>query len=491
MLDSIRDYDLNDYGFGLAVSTTQNPYSGAKNGTIVYPFLTSFTDSTLNDGLIFIRDGDLGLRWVSQGGLELGVVGRVQTLGLGIRETDDLLSISERKWALEAGPTIGWRRWPVHIYLKSYAELTNRHHGRTSELTLSWPLEWSRGYLVSNVGLIKENSNYTNYYFSVSASEATLAFPEYSPGAATNVTASVRWGYRLSDKWLLSAGLGLKWLDSTIADSPIVDKDQIWSGRIGLAYNANIFQPRDYSGSAPAAPRYDLRVSAFHDSINSTVVKDASNGVPGFETDIEDFLGAADEETILQVDATARIGHYHRLELGYFELGRRSATTLVSDLTFGDEVFSAGTNIDVSIDAKVFRVGYAYSLVRDAQKELGIMAGIHIADFDTDISSRATGQEEHSRAGTPLPVIGLHGSVFLSQKTTIGARLQIFRTDFDRYEGSLNYASLDIQRRVSDAASIGLGYNYYGMKLTSRDRSVNGYLKVRHQGPTAFFSIGF
>ena len=31
-LDYIRDYDLNDYAFGVAFSTEQNPYAGAKNG---------------------------------------------------------------------------------------------------------------------------------------------------------------------------------------------------------------------------------------------------------------------------------------------------------------------------------------------------------------------------------------------------------------------------------------------------------------------------
>ena len=74
---------------------------------------------------------------------------------------------------------------------------------------------------------------------------------------------------------------------------------------------------------------------------------------------------------------------------------------------------------------------------------------------------------------------------------TLGAKLQFFRTDFDRYEGSLNYASLDIQHRLGKSFSVGLGYNFYGMKLTSRDSDVNGYLKVRHHGPVAFFTVGY
>ncbi len=43
LLDYLRDYDLNDYALGLAISGEQNPYAGAKNGAYAYPYLTSFT----------------------------------------------------------------------------------------------------------------------------------------------------------------------------------------------------------------------------------------------------------------------------------------------------------------------------------------------------------------------------------------------------------------------------------------------------------------
>ena len=69
--------------------------------------------------------------------------------------------------------------------------------------------------------------------------------------------------------------------------------------------------------------------------------------------------------------------------------------------------------------------------------------------------------------------------------------LTFFRTDFDRYEGSLNYAALDLQHRIGKNVSVGVGYNFYGMKLTSNDSDVNGYLKVRHHGPVVFFTIGY
>ncbi len=83
LLDYLRDYDLNDYAIGVAVTGEQNPYSGSKNGAYAYPYLTSFRDSAFTDDWFLIREGDLGVRWLSKSGWELGAVGRIQTLGLG------------------------------------------------------------------------------------------------------------------------------------------------------------------------------------------------------------------------------------------------------------------------------------------------------------------------------------------------------------------------------------------------------------------------
>jgi hypothetical protein len=119
------------------------------------------------------------------------------------------------------------------------------------------------------------------------------------------------------------------------------------------------------------------------------------------------------------------------------------------------------------------------------------MGGLHVVSLDTDIATDPTGQRSRSVAGTPLPVIGAHASVFLTEKTTLGAKVQVFRTDFDRFEGSLNYAMLDLQHQFGEKVAVGFAYNYYGLKLTSRDSDVNGYLKIRHHGPMLFLSVGY
>jgi len=491
VLDYIRNYDLNDYAVGIAVSASQNPYAGAASSTFAYPYLTSFRDPSFTDDWVFIADGALGVRWVMPSGWELGVLGRIQTLGFTTGESEQLLGIANRKWTLEMGPAIGWRGWPVHINLEAYADVSNRHGGWTSELRFSYPMESARGYFVPHVDLIYQDSDNTGYYYAVTPPEALPGRFAYIPGEATSVAVNARWGYALSDHWLVSGSLGIEYLGAAIKDSPIVSRDHIWSGHIGLAYNANVFQPRAYDHSAPDTPRLEIKVSAFRDVIGTEIVRETSNGVPGEAIDVEEIFGVPENEVLPQFDVMLRIGNYHRIELGYFELARNSSSTLANDLVFGDVTFPAGTTIDVSMDTRILRAGYSYSLLRDAQKELGFMIGVHVANFNANVTADAPDLEQRSKAGTPLPVIGAHGSVNLGKRMLLGARLQLFRTDFDRYKGELLYAMLELQYRATRSVGIGLSYSFYGMKLTSELDELDGYLSVKHYGPAAFVTIGF
>ncbi len=492
LLDYIRNYDLNDYAFGVALAARKNPYTGAENGSYAYPYLTSFRDSAMTNDWLLVRDGDVGLRWVSDDGdWELGAVGRLQTLGLGNSDAPELEGITDREWTLEAGPMVGWRGWPVHINVKTYAELSDRHDGMISELTLSVPMEWSRGFLVPSVEYIYQDSDYVDYYYGVSEASATPARPAFNGESASNFAVKARWGYALNRKWLLSGAVGYEMLDSSIEDSPIVDTDALWSARLGLAYNTDVFRPRDYDFSAPDEPRFNFKIGVFRDRVDSEVRRDAANGLPGFEFDLEDAIGVTDDKSVLQVDANIRFGNYHQLEFGYFELGRDSMATTTRDISFGNLFVPAGTELDTNVDVSTFRAGYSYSLIRDSQKELSVMAGVHLADFEVRLTTSGGLETDRSDGDTPLPVVGLNASVFLGEKTTVSAKAQIFRTDFDQFEGSLNYLTVDVRYRFAKSISIGAGYNYYGMELSSSQSSVNGYFKIKHHGPTAFFTVGY
>ena len=73
----------------------------------------------------------------------------------------------------------------------------------------------------------------------------------------------------------------------------------------------------------------------------------------------------------------------------------------------------------------------------------------------------------------------------------LAAKLQFFRTDFDQYEGSLNYFTIDLQRRIGESINLGIGYNFYKMKLRSSNESLDGFIDIRHRGPVLFLGYNF
>ena len=49
----------------------------------------------------------------------------------------------------------------------------------------------------------------------------------------------------------------------------------------------------------------------------------------------------------------------------------------------------------------------------------------------------------------------------------------------------------DLQRRFGENFGVGIAYNFYTMKLESRENDLTGSLQIRHSGPALFVSAGF
>jgi outer membrane scaffolding protein for murein synthesis (MipA/OmpV family) len=490
-LDFIRSYDLNDYALGAAVTVSESPYVGGENSVFAYPYLTSFRDAAFTDDWLLISEGDLGLRWVNDADWELGIVGRMQTLGLGNSTSDAVLGLDDRNWSIEIAPLVGFRGWPVHVALRSYFEVLGRHGGNQTELAFRLPREYDWGFFIPTITGIYRDADYTNYYFGVSEAEARPVRPAYTPGSSTSSEVSLRLGVALTDRWLLSGTLRMEFLGDAITASPIVDQESIWSANIGLAYNADIFQPRVSAIGGKYQPQFEMRIAWFSANSDAKVIYNNANGDPGDEIDLEDLLGIEDRENILQFDAIYRFNDFHRIEVSYHSLSRTGTTLLSREISFGDRTFAEGTELATRFDTELLRLGYGYSLMNDAQKELGVTAGVHVSNNTTDVTAMPSGERERSNVSTPLPVIGAFGSVALGPRSSLAAKLQLFGMQYDRLEGAMVFGNLEWQRRLTENVSIGLGYNAYYSRLRSREDEGRGRLETLHHGPMVFVTTGF
>ena len=491
LLEYIRSYDLNDYALGVAYSQSQNPFVSGSPSGFAYPYLTSFRHMAFTDDWLVLTGGNLGFRWVNDNGWILGAVGRVNTLSSGSATLEELLGLDAREWVVEVSPLVGYRRWPVHFDLKYYTPVFTDRGGPSAEFAASLPFEFDWGWLVPEVTAIYASSERNNYYFGLSPSDNLPGIPDYQPGSSTHFSVGLNWGYAITDKWLLSGQVSHEWLPSEVTNSPLVAKDTIWHWNLGVAYNTDIFRVPDKPLESFRMPGFELRAGIYRNNTSSKIIRLPADGGPAEEIELEDVLGVNRKDNVLNFEAIWRFGHYHRIQAGYFELGRESRTTLLQDLTIGDETFPAGATIDVDSDIEVMRVAYGFSLMNDAQKELGVLVGIHVAEVESVVRSEDTGQEVSSRADTPLPVIGVFGSVALTDKLDLGANIEIFRMEFDSFDGSLNAFNLNLTYYFTDRMGAGIGYNYFSMDLDSPEDGLRGSTQIRHHGPIVFATFTF
>jgi outer membrane scaffolding protein for murein synthesis (MipA/OmpV family) len=493
VLDYIRNYDLNDHALGLAYSVSESPYSNGSTSDYAYPYLTSFRHDAFTDDWLILTGGDAGFRWVNDTGWVLGAVGRVRTEGTSTDLLDELADIDVRKWTIEAAPLVGWRGWPVNFELKWYHEIFSDYSGPTTELKTSFPREHSWGWFVPSITLVNNSASHNRYYYGVSETEAASspALDAYTPGSSLSVRARISTGYAINNRWLLSFSLNHEWLGSEISDSPIVDENSVWSGTIGIAYNNDVFRGRDYVGETFRSEGFEFRMGVYNNRTDSKIIQRPVEDSGQEEIDVEDVLGVNKRKSIIHFEGIFRFAHFHRIEIGHFALGRDSETTLLTDIRLGEDIFPAGTEIDVDVELRVTKFAYGFSLINDAQKELGVLAGVHITNYDALVVAPETGQRAETSVNTPLPVIGVYASIGLGARTDLSANLQLFRMEFDHYSGSLNNFYLGVTHYLNDKIGAGIGYNLYLMNLDSPDEDLRGSLKLRHHGPIVFASLRF
>ena len=78
---------------------------------------------------------------------------------------------------------------------------------------------------------------------------------------------------------------------------------------------------------------------------------------------------------------TRRIREKHRVEFEWFNLRRDGFTVLQEEIVFDGTDFQIDATIDSFLDTDIFRIGYAYSLIREPKKEFGVHAGLHVTEI--------------------------------------------------------------------------------------------------------------
>ena len=241
---------------------------------------------------------------------------------------------------------------------------------------------------------------------------------------------------------------------------------------------------------------FHVEIGAFQPAARTRARFDAFNGAIGTQIDLEDDLDLERRALLFDLTFAKQFRKRHLLAMEYFELRRTGDQRLTADITFGDEIFSLGTDVSSYFHTEVLRLSYAYSIVRSERKNIGFYAGVHLTRFTMGITSRrdaapTDARSEVAETTAPLPVIGLGGEWFWGDRWIFRGAAQIFRLAVSDYEGAIDHCQLAFEYAFRRRVAFGVGYDYFAIDVSKESQHFKGLAEFDFSGPKVYAHFHF
>lgn len=203
------------------------------------------------------------------------------------------------------------------------------------------------------------------------------------------------------------------------------------------------------------------------------------------------------------ISARWRFTDRWRLTFDYRKLDNEgSVQDNFDELIFGDIRARGFLAVDTKFKTDFYIAQAGYSFLKNERSELGVGAGLHIADFDTKLSVR--GEIEIGDSGTfsdsfevesvevtaPLPNITAFGTYAFTPKLSLEGSIGFFGLDYKDYSGELLTLNASLEYRVTERFGVGVGYTYIDMDLEI-DKSAKDRYELDYYGPALFATAAF
>lgn len=223
------DTPTSHWALGLGVGAARKPYAGSDTETHVRPLLMYQNDWVSITGL----GGSLKLPSYGPFQFRLSV-----RYGGGYKADDTavLNGMEDRKGSLWVGPQVTWRSDVGNLSAEWLGDAMGNSKGQQMKLQFDHNFRVGGLSIRPRVGVTWLSDNYVDYYYGVTEAEATATRPAYAGQASTNPEVGVRVAYPLAPNQVISIDGSVSRFGSGITNSPLVDKSNQVSIRLGYLY---------------------------------------------------------------------------------------------------------------------------------------------------------------------------------------------------------------------------------------------------------------
>jgi len=252
------------------------------------------------------------------------------------------------------------------------------------------------------------------------------------------------------------------------------------------------------SGYSDLPERFRIDAGGFRIAAD-TKLKYRLGGQPGDVIDFESETGLPNNATTLWLDGTWRVGRRHQLSLNYTRSNRKGESrTLTRDITWGDQVLSAGLTVQSENSADIFTGYYRFAIVRKDRFEIGPTLGIGHLSLNATI--RATGSVGGGTSGT-ISQTGHTGSVtgdvggyfagWLGRRVVMRGDLLYIIVKPENSEASVTDGRLGLYWYPWRRVGLGAQYKYYKFRYERSALSTTLGGSVTFQGAQGYVSFLF
>jgi hypothetical protein len=240
-----------------------------------------------------------------------------------------------------------------------------------------------------------------------------------------------------------------------------------------------------------ATDRFAISLGAFITERDTVTRVDSTTGNLGTVIQFEDDLGLPSSQTVFRLDGHYRFSERHRLDFSVFDLSRHATQTLDQSVQFGDENFSVASSMNTDFDLSIYKLGYTYSFLRSDKGFLGGDIGLHVADVGLTLRTLTNDPLETNSVTAPLPVIGLHGEYYLSDRWTLSGDFEWFAIEIGDVKGHLHDLFIGVDYRILDNLAVGLAYNDVSSRIEYSHDAHHSILDWRYDGILLYFKMAF
>jgi outer membrane protein len=218
------------WGLGLGGSIKGEQYRGAGTKTSAIPLLMYDSE------YVHVFGTTVDLKLPSVGGVNFALRAKYGTSG-GYKPDDSafLHGMEQRKGGPWLGGVATWKTAPLTLTAE-WLKAPSNSNGQQFKIDAEHAFKYGKLQLVPHIDIEWSDKKYVDYYYGVTANEATVSRPAFMGKASTDTSLGMRAAYPLQLNQLILLDVSIKHFGSSIGDSPLVDKTTQPSLRFGYLY---------------------------------------------------------------------------------------------------------------------------------------------------------------------------------------------------------------------------------------------------------------